>query len=50
MVRFDHCPDDAICTACAESLYSQSRLIHRRLHPIWPLAARIRARLTPADR
>jgi hypothetical protein len=50
MVRFDHRPGDAICTTCAEALYSRSRPIHRRLHPIWPLATRIRARLTPAAR
>jgi hypothetical protein len=46
MIRFDYRPGDAICVTCAESLYSQSRPIRRRLHPIWPLAARIRARLT----
>jgi hypothetical protein len=50
MVRFDRRPGDAICTTCAESLYTRSRPIHRRLHPIWPLTARIRARLTPAAR
>lgn len=50
MVRFEHRPWHAICTTCAESLYTRSRPIHRRLHPIWPLAARIRARLSPASR
>lgn len=50
MIRFECSPGDAICVTCAESLYSQSRPIHRRLHPVWPLVTRIRARLTAAGR
>jgi hypothetical protein len=45
MMRFDYHPRDALCVPCAESLYNRSRPIHRRLHPIWPLPARIWARL-----
>jgi hypothetical protein len=48
MIRFDYHDGDAVCVKCAEWLYNKSRAIHRRLHPFWPLGARIRARLTPA--
>lgn len=48
MMRFDYHPGDALCVTCAESLYNRSRPIHRRLHPIWPLAPRALARLRPA--
>jgi hypothetical protein len=47
MVRFDRHPEHGICVGCAEWLYNRSRPIVRRLHPIWQLPARVRARIMP---
>jgi hypothetical protein len=41
LVSFRCHPGDGICVLCAEWLYSCSRLIARRLHPIWQLPARL---------
>ncbi len=46
VVRFCDHPDDAVCVRCTEWLHAGSRPIARRLHPLWQLASRIRARKT----
>ena len=48
MVRFQYHPDDALCVSCVAWLYDRSRPIARKLYPIWPWLARIRARMTAA--